>query len=488
MTGYIILGILVAFILITLIRAAFYKPKKQSFSALPEEEVDAERAAANLSRAIQFRTFANPEESQTDFAPFQEFHAFLEEAYPLTYTKLKKEDVSSASLLYHWKGTDPALEPIALLAHQDVVPVGAGTEADWTFPAFSGHNDGEFIWGRGSLDMKNHLICVMEAVETLLQEGYEPQRDIYLCFGHNEEVLGAEVSGARDIVTLLQSRGVRLDSLLDEGGMFLSVKLKNIFDKKVVAVAISEKGYADYEISINAKGGHSSMPPKHNALGELAVAIQELEDNQFPSKMLPFLTELLSNVGRNTNYLGRLLFCNLWLIKPLVKLVMKQIPMGASLIRTTTTVTMAQGSPACNVLPQKAVANVNLRTMPGVSLAEVEQHIRKVTSNKNLEIRLAKGREAAPFSPTDSRAYKMIETLALSQEADGVMVPFLVMGGTDAINYVPICDNIYRFSPFCITMDLMNAVHSTNERLPVSSVPTAVAFFKRYIRGLTGEG
>ena len=48
---------------------------------------------------------------------------------------------------------------------------------------YEGYNDGEFIWGRGALDMKNHLISVMEAVETLLEEGFEPERDVYLLFG-----------------------------------------------------------------------------------------------------------------------------------------------------------------------------------------------------------------------------------------------------------------------------------------------------------------
>ena len=67
------------------------------------------------------------------------------------------------------------------MAHQDVVPVSEGTEKDWVHPAFDGVNDGEFIWGRGALDMKNHLICLLESVETLLEEGYQPKRSVYVC-------------------------------------------------------------------------------------------------------------------------------------------------------------------------------------------------------------------------------------------------------------------------------------------------------------------
>jgi len=483
----VVLAILAAFLGVTLIRAAFYKPKKVDFGALTEETVNAERAVQHISEAVQIPTISFLDETRMDLAQFQKLHAFLEEAFPLIHQKLSKENIAFASLLYHWKGTNDKLEPIALLSHQDVVPVTEGTEEDWTYPAFSGHVGDGFIWGRGSLDMKNHLICVMEAVETLLEEGYQPERDVYLCFGHNEEVVGSENAGATEIMKTLKGRGIRLDSVIDEGGVFLPVNVKGVIDKYIIGVGISEKGYVDYEISISAKGGHSSTPPNHSALGELAVAIQELEENQFSAKILPFLTSILESAGRNASYPIRVVLCNAWLLKPLIKWIMTKIPAAASFVRTTTAVTMAKGSPAENVLPQKASANVNFRTMPGTSLKDVEKHIRKVVSNKKLEIALVKGKEASPFSPTDSRAYKMIEKLSMQQEPNSFMAPFLVMGGTDSCFYDPICGNIYRFSPFRITPELLGTTHATNERIPVDSVGKGVAWFKRYIRGMSGE-
>lgn len=485
MFAYCVAGSLGLLVLIVILRAAFMRQKPVQAVSLPKEKVNAGRAAEHLSKAIQIPTISYPDESQMDFAQFTAFQEFLEQAYPLIHRHLKREKVSAASLLFRWEGQDATLEPIALLSHQDVVPVEEGTQEDWTHPPFSGHNDGTFLWGRGSMDMKNHLICVMEAVETLLEEGYRPKRDVYLCFGHDEEVVGGEISGAKDIVTLLQSRGVKLDSVLDEGGPFLPIQIKGLLDKHIVAVGISEKGYADYEICIRAKGGHSSAPPDHSALGELAKAIRELENNQFRAKFLPYLHRLLNGVGRGMAFPGRVPLCNLWLFRPLIRYVMKKIPPAASLVRTTTAVTMAQGSPACNVLPQTASATVNFRMMPGDSLQDVEKHIRRVTSNKKLEIRYLKGKEASPFSPTDSRAYKTIERLAFAQQPGSLMAPFLVMGGTDACFYEPICANVYRFSPFCVTPDLLTRAHTTDERIPVTALEGAVTFFKRYIKELT---
>ena len=174
----VILGALGAAAAANCVHTALYKPEKTPAIELQPERCNEERACEHISKALQIPTISNPDKNLVDWSQFERFHRFLEEAYPLIHEKLEKEVVLEASLLYRWKGKNPALEPIALLAHQDVVPVAPGTEDDWTRPAFSGYNDGEYIWGRGALDMKNHLIGVMEAVETLLEEGFEPERDV----------------------------------------------------------------------------------------------------------------------------------------------------------------------------------------------------------------------------------------------------------------------------------------------------------------------
>ncbi|HBL41565.1 MAG TPA: hypothetical protein DDY98_08440 [Ruminococcaceae bacterium] len=374
-----------------------------------------------------------------------------------------------------------------MLSHQDVVPIEKGTEDDWTYPAFSGHNDGEFIWGRGAMDMKNHLICVMEAVETLLEEGFEPERDVYLCFGHDEEVVAGAESGAKSIVQLLKSRGIHLDCVIDEGGAILPVNIKGIFNGYMAGIGIAEKGYADFEISLESKGGHSSQPPKHSGLGQMAKVIADLENHQFKAKAMPFVTELFDTVGRKTSYPARLLMCNIKGLTPLVREIMKQIPPAACLVRTTTGVTMASGSPAANVLPQKTSIVVNFRAMPGTTTQDIEAHIHKVVRNKNIIVKNLKSKEASKFSPTDSRAYKAIESLTSANHPDAAVAPFLVMGGTDACYYEEICENVYRFSPFIADTKLLLCTHATNERLPVKAVGEAVVFFKRYIRTLAGE-
>ncbi len=470
------------------VHAAVYRPKKTESEPLPKEEINVQRYRDNLSKAIQCKTISYRESEKVDWAEFEKFHKFLDEAYPLIAKNLEKEIVPPANLLYRWKGTRSDLLPIALLAHQDVVPVSAGTEEDWVHDAFSGYDDGEFIWGRGSVDMKNHLIAVMESVEALLEEGFVPERDVYLLFGDNEEVVANSENGAKDLMLTLKNRGITLDSVIDEGGAMIPINVPGVLENKYLAgVGVAEKGYSDIEVVVNAKGGHSSQPPVHTALGQIAKVITALEKNQFKASLNENMKSLFDAIGRECTYPVRLITCNMPLLHPAITELSKHIPFLACLTRTTTAVTMAQGSPAANVLPQRAAITVNFRAMPGTTKQDLVDHIQKACKNMDIEINVLNSKEASKFSSTDSRAYNIIRDVTKSIQPGAIVAPYLVMGGTDAYNYEPICDNIYRYAPFELTTELLRCTHGTNERLPVSLMENALVFFKNYIRRASAE-
>ena len=470
------------------VHAALYTPKKKASEPLPKEAVNVQRYRENLSKAIQFKTVSYRESERVDWAEFDKFHEFLDKAYPLVAKNLEKEVVPPANLLYRWKGTRSDLEPIALLAHQDVVPVSAGTEDDWTYDAFSGHDDGEFIWGRGAIDMKNHLIAVMESVEALLEDGFVPERDVYLLFGDNEEVVANDKNGAFDLMMTLKNRGITLDSVIDEGGAMIPLHVPGVLEHKhLTGIGIAEKGFTDVEVVVNSKGGHSSQPPSHTALGQLADVIKDLEKNQFKAQLGESMKQLFDSIGRECTYPVRLLTCNMPLLYPVITQAAKLVPFTACLIRTTTAITMAKGSPASNVLPQRAAITVNFRTMPGVTKQDIVDHIQKVCKNKDIEINVLNSKAASSFSPTDSRAYKIIGDLARAVQPDAIVVPYLVMGGTDAYNYEPICKNVYRYAPFRLTPELLLCTHGTNERISIDLLEEAIVFFKNYIRKASAE-
>src|SRR4249920_906571 len=153
--------------------------------------VDTKAAGESLAAAIRARTVSSESDAQLNADQFAALHAHLAQRYARVHANLKREVIGAFSLLYTWEGSDPKLMPIALMAHQDVVPIAPGTEGDWQAEPFSGAIKDGFVWGRGAWDDKANLIAELEAVESLLAGGFKPTRTIYLIFGADEEVGGA---------------------------------------------------------------------------------------------------------------------------------------------------------------------------------------------------------------------------------------------------------------------------------------------------------
>jgi hypothetical protein len=134
----------------------------------------------------------------------------------------------------------------------DVVPVDPDTEDEWQQEPFGGRISDGYIWGRGAIDNKSTVLGTLEAVEMLLADGFRPTRTVYLAYGHDEEVGGT--NGARAIAALLESRGVALDMVLDEGGVIGDGVLPGI-SAPVALVGIAEKGFRDVEVERSGTGG-----------------------------------------------------------------------------------------------------------------------------------------------------------------------------------------------------------------------------------------
>ena len=180
------------------------------------------------------------------------------------------------------------------MSHIDVVPVDINTIEDWEAPPFSGEIKNSRVYGRGTMDDKVSVLGIMEAVESLIANGYKPKRTLYLAFGHDEEIGG--VNGAGVIAQYLQDNNIHLEFVLDEGG-FIAEELIPGVSKPVAIINVAEKGYVSYELTIQTEGGHSSTPPKDNTIGSLATAITKLEKNPFKVKMIPLLKDQIKSVS-----------------------------------------------------------------------------------------------------------------------------------------------------------------------------------------------
>ena len=442
--------------------------------------VDGQEVAEHLAAALQFKTISSEDSTDVRAEELIGLHEYLEQTYPLVHSTLTKELVGDLSLLYTWEGGEEGLNPILLMAHMDVVPVDPETEDDWAYPPFEGRIAEGHIWGRGAMDDKVAVTGILEAVEMLLGEGFQPRRTIYLAFGHDEEVGGQK--GAALIADLLQSRGTELEYVLDEGLSITDGIVSNI-SEPVALVGIAEKGSVSIELTAEGEGGHSSMPPQQTAVGVLSAAIHNLEEAQFPARLVGPAREMLEYLAPEMPFALKMGIANLWLFGGLVESELVASPEGNAAIRTTTAATMFEGGIKENVLPTNARAIVNFRILDGDSIPSVIEHVRQTIDDPRVGIKPVGPIRSnpSPVSETDSPSFEVLHRTIRQVFPDVLVAPGLVVGATDSRHFSGLSRDIYRFTPVWMGPEDPKRFHGTNERISVENYEQIVRFYIQLI-------
>ena len=437
--------------------------------------------AEHLAAALRFRTISHQDPKEDDHTAFAELRKFLTATYQRVHVGIAHETIAGDGLLYRWPGTDPSAAPILFLAHQDVVPIEPGTEEKWTHPPFDGVIADGHVWGRGAIDDKGSLICLFEAFESLLAEGWTPARTIWLASGFDEEVGGRE--GAKKIAEELRARNVRFAWILDEGGAVSRGVVPNV-ERPVASIAISEKGYLSLELTTHATGGHASLPPPETAIGILAAAIDRLQKNPLPARVTPAFEKALELLAPEMPFGPRVVLSNLWLTAPLVLYGANDRPETSAMVRTTTAPTIVQGGVKDNVLPSTARGVINFRVLPGETIASVMEYVKKVIADDRVAItKLERSlSEPAPFSSTDRGGYEVLRATLNELFPDAVIVPGVMNGATDSRHFQGLTPDIYRFLPTTLSKSDLPRIHGTDERASVADLLTTVRAYRRIIQ------
>jgi carboxypeptidase PM20D1 len=463
----------VVFTLINTLTVSSKQPKPQLTSVVLNEDL----AVTHLSKAITYQTISYQDRSKFDFKEFDGFIAFLQEAYPTIHKKLELEKINGYSLIYKWKGAAATRKPIGFTSHYDVVPVLKGTELNWEHEPFGGKVVEGKIWGRGTLDDKVGVIGILEAVEHLLSQGYQPDQDMYFMFGFDEEIGGEE--GANAIVQTLKNRGISFDFVIDEGGAIVEEMVPGV-NQPVGVVGISEKGSAIAELSIEDSGGHSSQPKNQTNIGRIARAIAKLEETQFKGDLRGPGKDLFEFVAPEMNFGMKYVFTNQVIFEPIIEKILLGQPASAALIRTTIAPTIFQAGEQYNALPEKASAIINLRLMPGDSLEEIKAFIKKTIDDEDIKVTVS-GSEASKVSEINSWHFESIQQAARNVYPNAIIAPYLMFAGSDAKHYDQISENTYRFLPVQITSEDLNRMHGTNEHISIDNFINAIKFYSELI-------
>ncbi|WP_214466531.1 M20/M25/M40 family metallo-hydrolase [Microbacterium flavescens] len=425
---------------------------------------------------LRIPTVSHADESEIDWAAFDAFQAALERLYPGVHTALDREVVDGHSLLFHWRGADAAA-PLVLMAHIDVVPV---VESEWDTTPFGAEIVGEgadaAIHARGAIDDKGALVAVLEAVEQLVAEGFAPDRDVYLAFGHNEETAGG---GARAIVEELRARGIRPGLVLDEGGAVVEGVIPGV-TVPTAMVGVAERGVMTVLLTAREGGGHASTPPAVPATARLARAIDRLHRHPFPTRLAPPVRAMLSTLAPHAPQPLRALFRSLAVTGPLVASVFSRLgPEMNAIVRTTAVATELSGAPGENVLATTAKASINIRLLTGDTVDGAAERVRRVIADPGVEIEVRHGSDPSPVSPWQGEAWRRLATAVSSSLGEEIVTtPYLQLGASDSRWFTAISGNVYRFTPFHLTRVERDALHSHDERIRVDVWLRGIGFYR----------
>lgn len=467
------LGIAAAAVLplaIAVARTALMPQKTSDYKPEPDEK-RVQLYAGKLSEMVRYDTVSDPADAQLE--KFLGFHKLLGKLFPLVHEKLEKTEIDG-NLLYCWKGESSA-KPIVLMSHQDVVPA----EGAWTHEPFSGDIADGKIWGRGASDTKCTVMAFFQAVEELLSEDYTPKNDVYIASSCTEEWGG---DGAPKLVNELKRRGVKPFVVCDEGGGIISEPIGGIKGNYAM-IGVFEKGQGNVKFTARSGGGHSSAPPKNSPIARLAAFENSVEKHSPFKKRFPHEVEaMFRTLAPYAGFGMKLLFGNMWLFKPLLKIVMPAVsPQAGAMLQTTVAFTMQSGSDARNVLPQEASVWANMRFIPHQGKDESLEIIKKRAEKFGLETEVINATDYTQATDIHGEGWSFV-VKAIEKTFPGLAAsPYVMTGGTDARFYQEICDSCIRFAPVIYGPEQLKGMHGIDENITCDCLPGAVDFYKTLI-------
>ncbi|KAF0974786.1 hypothetical protein FDP41_006260 [Naegleria fowleri] len=405
-----------------------------------------------------------------------------------------------AARVFVWKSNNnhQNKRPIMFTGHVDVVPIN--DESKWIYPPFSGMivNDSsqqqqqqQYLYGRGTLDDKNGVYEILEALNQLRRENLlqQPDRDIYVVIGMDEEIGGEH--GAKKVTSYFLKKNITFAFILDEGGMIADQQFPTIHSP-VAFVANAEKGFCNFEIKVQCEPGHSSMPSiHHTCISKLSKAMIQIENNPMKAH-LSILRNMMSQLAPlSSSLVFKMIAANMDLFSPFLDFALNYLGGAPNAVtRTTFAPTIISAGVAANVLPSTGTLLVNTRLSPYDRIEDVLKHLEKIlggvgnvgdapsstttttttthtTNNITITVQKTTCDEASRVSCHDCLEFNIIKKSIHQMQPDAFVVPYLFIAGSDSKHYRKLSDYAYGYLP----MRLMKAnqdlarIHGHNERI-----------------------
>ncbi|WP_327010751.1 M20/M25/M40 family metallo-hydrolase [Dactylosporangium sp. NBC_01737] len=373
-----------------------------------------------------------------------------------------------ANVVARFEGSDPGRDALLIHGHLDVVPADA---SEWSVDPFGGEIKDGYLWGRGAVDMKDFDAMVLALVRQMRREGRKPPRDVVLAFVADEEA--GSTYGAQYLVEKHPQYFDGVSEAIGEVGGF-SVSVGG--DQRLYLIETAQKGIDWLRLHAKGRPGHGSMINDDNAVTAVAEAVARVGRHRFPVIMTPTVRMFLEQVSE-------ILGIELDLDDPeraVEKIGPIAMIIGATLRNTANPTRLAAGYKD-NVIPGRASATIDCRTLPGQSEL-FEQQLRDLVGP---DIELEYIHRQAALETTFDGALVEAMTSALKAEDPGALpVPYMLSGGTDAKQFDKLGIRCFGFSPVRLPADLNFGAlfHGIDERVPLEGLQFGVRVLDRFLQ------
>jgi acetylornithine deacetylase/succinyl-diaminopimelate desuccinylase-like protein len=408
-------------------------------------------------------------QAQTINPPGNELPAILiikeileKEGFPAEDVKIVESAPNRVNLIARLHG-DGSERPVMMSGHVDVVPV---EREHWDHDPFGGEVIDGYVWGRGAFDMKGFLSMYLQTFLQAYRQKLPLKRDLILAaiadeedgFDHGSKFL---VSQHRDLIDAEYG--------ITEGGAFTMYLGKT----KAYMIQVAEKGVTWIKMTGHGTPGHGSLPHDDNSILYLAEALERLNKAQhLPVHITPIFKGMLKAAGGQIKSpLGSVmgLLGNPTVVSALINRSSGQTKTLLKALTTNTcTPTVLRSGSKTNVIPSAAVVEMDCRRLPGQSPEDVMDEIHTIVGNKvTLEPFY---RSDGNASPIDSPFYQEMEKVTRQMDPEGIVIPLMMPGATDACVYTEAGIKVYGYTPGILPADFsaMAMGHAHNERIPVS--------------------
>jgi acetylornithine deacetylase/succinyl-diaminopimelate desuccinylase-like protein len=426
-----------------------------------------------LQRLIRFDT-TNPPGDEAECVAF--LRGLLDEAR--IDSELHERTPGRPNLVARLAG-DGSRPGLLLYGHVDVV---TARNQDWRHPPFAGELADGFVWGRGALDMKGGVAMLVQAFLRALE--LPLQGDLVLAILADEENGGFD--GARFLAEERAEVFAGVRHALGEFGAFTLP----IAGRRFYPIQVAEKQRCLLQARIRGTGGHGSVPARGRTPGRLGEVLRTLDRRQPPIQVTPvaraFLEGVAAHLPRAHAAAVRSLLRPALAERLLPRLGPRFVGVGA-MLRNTATATVVRAGEKDNVIPAEAELTIDGRLLPG---AEPDDLIRELHELLGKDVEL----EVTWFDPMpgdpDLTHFETLADVVRGFDPEGIPVPYLLIGVTDARFLAPLGIQSYGFLPMRLPDDLVltDLIHAANERIPADTLEDGAAAILEAVRRILCAG